>query len=39
MEDRWLRTADDLLRWIMLADRLLTNHASNRVQPQELHRS
>jgi hypothetical protein len=24
MENRWLRTADDLLVWIMLVDRLLT---------------
>jgi hypothetical protein len=39
MEDRWLRTANDLLLSIMLVDRLLTDHASNRVQPQELHRS
>ena len=39
IENRWLRTADDLLLWIMLVDRLLTNHASNRIQPQELHRS
>jgi hypothetical protein len=23
MEDRWLRTADDLLVWIMLVDRLI----------------
>ena len=24
MEKRWLRTADDLLVWIMLVDRLIT---------------
>jgi hypothetical protein len=33
MEDRWLRTADDLLVWIMLVDRLIASpatHASSR---------
>jgi hypothetical protein len=33
MEDRWLRTADDLLVWMMLVDRLIATagqHGSNR---------
>ena len=29
MENRWLRTADDLLVWIMLVDRLLTPARAN----------
>jgi hypothetical protein len=29
MEDRWLRTADDLLVWIMLVDRLMASQATH----------
>jgi hypothetical protein len=30
MENRWLRTADDLLVWIMLVDRLITTTRTSR---------
>jgi hypothetical protein len=29
MEDRWIRTADDLLVWIMLIDRLIASSATH----------
>jgi hypothetical protein len=32
MEDRWLRTADDLLVWIIVLDRLLVGPASTRAE-------